>query len=368
MKKTIRVILSILLVAYLAAVFVMSGQVAAERRLAGIKVEINDSSSSRFVTPAEILKELESLSLTVKGQRLVTVNTDSIERFLQTNDKIESVSVVRLTNDSILISVQPMIPVARVFDNDGSSYYINREGKHMTANARYHINVPVIIGEFGDSLFQPTALLPLIDYLSSSKSWESFVTMIKVDSPHDIILVPSIKGHVVNFGSPDGFDSKFARLRKMYRDVLPVKGWQYYDTLSVKWGGQIVATRRDKQQTTPEFVSDEETDDIDLNTMMVADNVAPGQAIAGKKANGEKAIPAARAASESRRDTVSSSKKAKEKPKTADKPKEQSKEKPKEKPKEKSKEKPKAAEKSKEKSKDSKADKSKSTSTTKKKQ
>ena len=28
---------------------------------------------------------------------------------------------------------------------------------------------------------------------------------------------------------------------------MPVKGWTYYDTISVKWGGRIVATRRNKE-------------------------------------------------------------------------------------------------------------------------
>jgi hypothetical protein len=32
----------------------------------------------------------------------------------------------------------------------------------------------------------------------------------------------------------------------MYSKVIPYKGWETYDTISVKFNGQIVATRRDK--------------------------------------------------------------------------------------------------------------------------
>lgn len=28
---------------------------------------------------------------------------------------------------------------------------------------------------------------------------------------------------------------------------MPVKGWNYYDTVSVKWNGRVVATRRTKR-------------------------------------------------------------------------------------------------------------------------
>ena len=31
---------------------------------------------------------------------------------------------------------------------------------------------------------------------------------------------------------------------------MPVKGWTYYDTISVKWQGQVVATRREKRKNT----------------------------------------------------------------------------------------------------------------------
>ena len=295
MKKVVRIILTVVLVAYLAVSVFMTGQLASDRLLKGVKVEINDSAQRRFVTAREIMKEIESLGLTNGRRYIAEVNTDSIERFLAASDKIESVTVVRLTNDSILVRVDPMVPVARVFEPNGLSYYINREGKHMKADARYHIDVPVIAGSFPDSAFSPTRLLPLIDYISASPTLSEMITMIKVDSPTDVILVPQIRGHVINFGEPDAFESKFARLKRIYRDVLPVKGWEYYDTLSVKWGGQVVATRRHKEVQTADYTPDEEEEDIDISTMLVGENVAPGRTRPGQKAHGERDIPAAEA-------------------------------------------------------------------------
>lgn len=34
----------------------------------------------------------------------------------------------------------------------------------------------------------------------------------------------------------------------MYRKVMPYKGWEAYDTISLKFEGQVVATRRDKSR------------------------------------------------------------------------------------------------------------------------
>ncbi len=292
MPKIVRIILSIALMGWLVASLVLTKTWADSRRCAGIGIEVNDSASRRFVTAKEIARDLSELGYAGRGRLMSSINTDSIERFLASNDKIERVSVIRLTNDSIIIRVDPMVPVARIFDTGTeTSYYINRSGKHIKAEARYHINVPVITGAFPDSSFTPVSLVPLVDFITADSVWNHFVTMIKVDSPGDVILVPSIKGHVINLGEPTDFADKFSRLTTVYRKVLPVKGWQYYDTLSVKWKGQLVATRRDKRMAKETRAGDDDTEDVDMSTMLVADNVAPGQTRPGAKANGEKNIP-----------------------------------------------------------------------------
>lgn len=73
------------------------------------------------------------------------------------------------------------------------------------------------------------------------------MTYIKAENPRNIILIPLIHGHVINIGDMNNLDNKFYRLTRAYKEVLPVKGWDYYDTLSVKWRGQLVATRRAKR-------------------------------------------------------------------------------------------------------------------------
>ncbi len=64
-------------------------------------------------------------------------------------------------------------------------------------------------------------MLPLLSYISNDSVWNSYISMIKVKSPTDIILVPVIREHVINIGAPEGFDDKFERLKRFYREVLP---------------------------------------------------------------------------------------------------------------------------------------------------
>ena len=54
---------------------------------------------------------------------------------------------------------------------------------------------------------------------------------------------------------------------------MPIKGWNYYDTISVKWRGQIVATRQEKSLPEPLIRFDRADDEIydeDVNSMLTS--------------------------------------------------------------------------------------------------
>lgn len=268
MKRLLPIIATVALVAYLAVSLSMTYRSSGTQLCSGIQIVVRDSISRGFVRAAELARELGDLPQRVRSMRIRDINTDSIEQILSGVDKIERSCAVVLTDGRILITVDPMEPVARVFEPGGASYYINREGKRIGATARYHIDVPVVIGNFkNDSIFGASHLVPLLDWLDAHPSWGKLISAIKVDSPRDVLLVPIVRGHVVNIGAPEDFDSKFERLQTMYSKVLPARGWETYDTITLKWGGQAVASRRHKNLPRPPRVEEFE-EEVDINTML----------------------------------------------------------------------------------------------------
>ncbi len=269
----LRSLLSVMLLAYLVFAFYWVGCKAGEARCTGMDVVVLDSADNKFVTVSELIREIDNFPSRCSGMLLSRIDTDSIENRLNRIDKVESASCVILNNGRIVVTVTPMHPVARVFDG-GDSYYINREGKRIEAESRYYLDVPVISGSF-DSVHRAVDLLPLVDYVSSDSTWNSLVSMIKSEGRENVYLIPMIRGHVVNFGDVSDIENKFARLYRMYDEVLPMKGWDFYDTLSVKWRGQVVATKRVKKLKEPQSGYDNSDDELpqDIGTMLAA----PGQ-------------------------------------------------------------------------------------------
>ncbi len=277
MEKTsvIRCLLAVALTVYLVMALVLCSDMAASARCAGFDIAVNDAPGQPgFVTESEIQRLLKEWKLDNAAGPAAKVNTRAIEERLNAVPNIESATVQRMPDNKIRVRVTPMVPVARIFNSKGASYYINRDGKRLTANSRYRIDVPIIAGDF-DKNHPATAILPLVERLENDPDWKAIVSHYRVDpSSRDIILVPMIRGHVINLGDTSALDSKLARVMTMYRKVLPLKGWEYYDTLSVKWGGQCVATRRDKVIPQSMILFDQEgeaeTDNIDAMLVSTA--------------------------------------------------------------------------------------------------
>ena len=244
MKRLIQnSILLILAIALTAGILWARGKSQGEL-CSAIEVEVINADSTSFVTPQGVLSDLKGQGIEVIGQHMGEIDASSIEEALRKSPYLENADCVKCRDGRLLIRVSQLVPVMRVFDGD-ASYYVNRAGKRMGASSFYHCDVPVVQGHFTRK-YPATRLLPLIDFIEKDSLLHSLVTMFQVNDTNNIIIVPNFSGHVVNIGNATGFENKFAKLKLFYGEVLPKKGWNTYDTISVKWNHQVVATKRVK--------------------------------------------------------------------------------------------------------------------------
>ena len=233
---------------------------------ASVKVEVINADSTSFVTPEGVLSDLESQGMNFVGKRMADIHASDVEEILGHSPYLEFADIVKCQDGLLLIRVSQLLPVLRVFDGE-NSYYVNRAGKRMDASIYYHTDVPVVQGHFTNR-YPATRLLPLIDYVESDSLLHSLVSMYCMRDTNNIIIVPQISGHVVNMGNATGFENKFAKLLLFYREVMPKRGWNTFDTISVKWDHQIVATRRLKAVVpTIEYDPEDDEQAPDIKTM-----------------------------------------------------------------------------------------------------
>ena len=288
MKRLIQNSILLVLAAALVTGILWARDKSRGEECTSIEVQVVNADSTSFVTPQGVLNDLKDQGIKLVGKRMGDIDASDIEEALRLSPYLESADIVKCQDGKVLIRVSQLVPVFRVFDGE-SSYYVNRAGKHMAATNFYHSDVPVVQGHFTRK-YPPTRLLPLIDYVEKDSLLHSLVTMFIVRDSNNIILVPDISGHVVNIGNVTGLENKFAKLKLFYSEVMPKRGWNTFDTISVKWNHQVVATRRAKavQQVVVDAPDDDEqAPDIETMTIGTAADVKREQQQAAETAKKE---------------------------------------------------------------------------------
>ena len=110
------------------------------------------------------------------------------------------------------------------------------------------IRVPQIINN--DTLI---SILKLDDiywisnYVCNDPLFQSLIGQIQVEKNGDLLLIPLVGDHVINFGSANSkseVGKKFEKLKVFYKEAIPYEGWRKYEEISLKYEGQIVCKKK----------------------------------------------------------------------------------------------------------------------------
>ena len=244
-KTVFKSVLCVLLLGYVAFAFAFVHEENGRRICKDIDLRIVGNTLPDSVLRQGVSSQLARYSRRLKGERLDSIDLQKLEDYLGKFSNFESVECSFNPDSRLRITITPIKAEVRVFTDKGPSFYINRYGKRIDADAEFFIDVPVLIATSAHEKDIPSALA-VIRYTAADPDLGPLIAAYKVDGPNDIIIIPRLYGHVVNFGDSTRLKEKKAAVMAAYREVLPAKGWNTYDTISVKFRDQIVATRRDK--------------------------------------------------------------------------------------------------------------------------
>lgn len=247
-----------LLLLYVAGITVWARMEADRHVIKGVTITMDKGGLSDTITARGVKASLLKFPEKIVGAPAYMVNTLKIEQYLMKLNNFEDVKCFVSSNGFLNVNISPMIPEIRVFEGS-QSYYVNKMGKKINSNAEFYADVPIVTGRFNKK-FRPEMVLPVVRFINSDPELREIVGMYEAKGPDDIILVPRIAGHVINFGDTTNLKEKRRALLSFYEKIIPYKGWEEYDTISVKFRGQIVATRRDKTPRFPIEVYEEEVD------------------------------------------------------------------------------------------------------------
>ena len=64
-----------------------------------------------------------------------------------------------------------------------------------------------------------------------------------VDSNKNIVIHPYLSKQKIIFGYPDMLEEKFNKISLFYNKIIPLKGWNIYKSVNVKFKDQIICDK-----------------------------------------------------------------------------------------------------------------------------
>lgn len=253
MKKNRRIQLALYSLIILVSWMIVGLGRASREELPCLTVQtiIRNTEQNHFLND-EIVREIiqEVQGRPAEACRMGELDIAAIERHLEGNPYVRSAEAWRKPNGTLAIELELRNPIARVMPPNGPGFYFDPEFNKIALSDQYSANTVLVRGYVTEPL-EPAgeivnpylqALKPLMDHLQQDEFLSSQISEIVVGPDGQLTLYPEVGDMRVIFGTAEGFEEKFKKLKIFYEEVLNVVGWDRYQQLDLRFKDQFVAS------------------------------------------------------------------------------------------------------------------------------
>jgi len=228
-----------------------------------IEVRVVDSLKNRFVESKQIIRLLEQKRISLIGKNFKNIDLESIEREVNSYSPVSKAEVYKTVDGCVAIDIWQRRPIVRIMDRQYLNYYIDDMGYIMRTSPSFTSHAIIANGNI-DTKFSISNRANVLEleseskgknklladiyrlskYISEHKFWNAQIQQIYVNASGDIELTPRVGSHIIIFGDYTDCETKFRNLMSLYKNGLPIVGWNKYHTINLKFKGQVVCTKR----------------------------------------------------------------------------------------------------------------------------
>lgn len=243
------------LIAALVATFLLIGASAKYQKskiCKSVDIYIDAPADNHFFTKsaAQNLLKVESEIL---GAPLNEITLASLENQLLATRYVKNARAYFTGDGGLKIEVVLRKPIARLYnERNHKSFYLDETGYLIPPTSAHSARTLLVSGVFADSLFRTDSLkdsllislLPLLNYVDKNRFWHAQISEAYIDDKNELTLGTQIGDSKILFGDGQNYETKLRRLMKFYREVIHKVGWNYYQTINLKYQNQIIGVKR----------------------------------------------------------------------------------------------------------------------------
>lgn len=194
---------------------------------------------------------LRAFGNTLEGTELANLEVERMERVLEEDPFVLDAETFVGQSNTLHVRIRQREPILRILDNRGGNYYLDKDAAKVPTSRNYTARVLVATGNIAPYTadFQEKKrnslkdVFYLANYLMEDPVWSRFIQQIHVNNAGEFVLVPLIGDQKILLGSTRHLEDKLHRLKIFYKEGMPYAGWRTYETINLKYNGQVVAKR-----------------------------------------------------------------------------------------------------------------------------
>ena len=227
-----------------------------------VRISILYNDADIFITEKQITTLAEANGK-LEQQPIDKIDIAALKKCIEKHPYASHVDIKTSIDGILNISILQRKPLVRVFNQDGDSFYIDREGvllpiingtasRSITASGfiaqkyteegrfRLAVNKSDSVELTSNPLFK---VFKMALYIEKKPFLNALVEQIYINDKNEIEIIPKVGDQVIQFGDIDRMDEKFSYLKSFYRSAMNKGGWDKYATICLKYKNQIVCSK-----------------------------------------------------------------------------------------------------------------------------
>ncbi|MCF8380727.1 MAG: hypothetical protein K9H49_14230 [Bacteroidales bacterium] len=261
MKRAGRIILPILIIAYMVLFLSFSANRNEELLCNDLQIIMKDTLKSEFLKKRDIenlvLKEEKELL----GYPVNAINIRSIEAKIRTLPYVKEAEMYYDLNGIMYVKTLQREPVVKVLSKTGKGYYLDSEGFLFSPKGDFTPFIMIANGSFTEGNELKTIrniselsemkkykewsdLIKIVNFINKDEFWKSQMVQIYFNKEQEFELIPRVGAHQIILGDAENLAVKFRNLKILYKEGLTYEGWNKYEKINLKYNNQVICSKR----------------------------------------------------------------------------------------------------------------------------
>ncbi len=230
----------------------------------GIEINILDKTEQQFLEEKNIIDLISNNKENIKDKNISSINIHKLEEIINSHPSVEKANVAIEINGKLKIELIQRLPIARLFNSNNESYYIDENGKAMPLSDQFtakvlpfngFINEPfasrigygVTFLESDDRLKNLVLFDDIFNIAKCIKSdsvLSALVQQIYVNEKKEFEIITALTNAKIILGNSENLNSKLKKLKVFFREGLSKNNWwEKYETIDIRFKNQIICKK-----------------------------------------------------------------------------------------------------------------------------